>query len=957
MNMNSGFESGSLLGEPSFAGRERELEILRQELQLAGTGRPRLIFLEVPSGGGKTRLLKEFILRNSGKAMFLQGQGIYLGAQRPLQLLTGPLDQLAMAGSDDEAFRNHVREKTEIWRGVLCAGFPQLKVFYKDSPPAEPGRDALNIEHILKALASLTDSIGTSSAPAVLILDDAQWGDEMAIRLLSIWQRLRNRDQEAGAHLMIIVSFRADEVGPSHLLRELSPDNRISFSGLPDPELREALSSMAGSIPEEAIDLVMHLSGGSPFMAVTVMRGFAELGILKRSGDSWFITDSPVPQDMASSSLADRFIVRRFELLSDEARRLLETAAVMGKEFSSPMTLMISGCGEGALEEALHRHIIEHSPAQGRCIFLHDKLREAVLQTIPPERRRQLCLEIASAFEEQGGGSIFDLAFFYSSAEEYGRALPYALKAAEEARVRASLQMAEQQYRIALMGLGGDDRKLSFSIMTGLGEVLMLRGQYEEALGLFSRARGEASDGIEEASVEARICETIFKQGDTGQARAALHKGLARLGVRVPPCEAEAFLRAPWEILVQLIHNLFPGLFLGKKSLEGADRDLIICRLLNQLGYVNWMDRAGIFSLFWSNFKALNLIERYPPTMERAHTYSSHGPGMTIIGCYSRGFRYSGMALQIARELKNVWGEGQALNFLGIAHLPAADYAECIDNCFEASRLLEQAGDLWELNMARCNVTYALYRSGNVREAAAWAKRCFQESFDAQDLMTSASSLSVWAKSSFGEISIDDINRLRPLIPASSYQPLAEVGQAEAIYLAAREQPGKAVEILEKHWDTVFRKGVPQEYVVAVLPWLVTMHRLSLEQGAAEPGRGKSLRLLGRARKLAQTALLISRVFKNNMPHALRELALLNLIQGRKGEAMKCIEKSLAHAAGIKARLEYAQSLFAKGRIEAASGLDTCGKTLEKAAEILNELGALQGFERIERSAAGKTDR
>ncbi|HQH28889.1 MAG TPA: hypothetical protein PLP17_15960, partial [Oligoflexia bacterium] len=391
-------------------------------------------------------------------------------------------------------------------------------------------------------------------------------------------------------------------------------------------------------------------------------------------------------------------------------------------------------------------------------------------------------------------------------------------------------------------GASPDDKETLFRIAFGLGEVLMLRGMYQEALRQYEAARENARTELEAFQVEARVCETIFKLGETKRAIRACEEALSRMGVFVPPSEIRMQLAVAQEIVIQVFHTLFPWIFLHHIPLRKAGKEMIICRLFNLLSYAYYYEeKISLGRILWAHFAALNLAERHPPTQELAHIYAAHGPAMSVCGLFTRSDQYVDKALEIAAQLHSVWSRGQALNFRGISFLPAGRFHECIEACGEAARLLERAGDQWEYNMAKCNVAYGLYRAGNLVEAARFGQRSYYEAIEIHDTTSASSCLSVWAKATGGDIPIEEAERLRTMFPESACHPIVEVGQSAALYWAAQGDCAKAVEILEENWGRV-RQRFQQEYVIAVLPWLVTMLRLKFDGAEESEERKQGLR-------------------------------------------------------------------------------------------------------------------
>ena len=930
-----------ILSEPAFIAREQELEELEQCLEETSRGKQTLVFLQGLSGRGKSRLLHEFVQRTGENVLSIEGRGTQ-GVQRPFQLLVGAVQELIAAAQKDAALKETFLRITASSRSSLCAVLPELRQLYGDEEEKETGREDFGEDRTLRALVLLLDSLGLLSRPTLLILDDCQWADEMVFKLLSRWQRMRGDQQRK---LMIVVTFRTDEIAADHPLSKLKPDLRLALGEFGEHALREMLQSMAGQVPEDAVQLVSRLSGGSPFMANVVLHGLAELGVMKHDGAGWSFSADAVTEEMTGSGQGAEFLRRRLELLQPATIEILKAGAVLGKEFSARLAAAIAGYEEGLLEEGERRHIVRRQSESGSYIFVHDKLRETLLAMLTPESHRLLCRRIALLLEAEEGERIFDLAYYFHAAGEHKLALPYALKAAAEARSRASLQLAEQQYQIAFLGVSRGDKRTLYRITFGLGEVLMLRGMYQEALQQFDAARENAETELEAAHIEARTCETIFKLGDTRRALKAAEDALSQLGVRVPKSELGAKLAVTRAIGIQALHSLLPWAFLHQRPLPGGEKQMIICRLFNQLSYSYYYEgKISLARALWAHLAALNLAELYPPTRELAHLYAAHGPAMSVCGWFSRADEYGNRSLQVAAEIRSVWSRGQALNFRGISFLPSGQYAECIEACGEAARLLERAGDQWEFNMAKCNVAYGLYRAGNLPQAAQLAERSYFEALEIHDTTSASSCLSLWSKASGGNIPINEAERLRTMFPETACHPIVEVGQAAALYWAAQGDLKQATEILEESWGRVKQRFL-QEYIIAVLPWLVTMRRLRIERSENGAARNRDLR---RAVWLAQQARLSIPFFGNNGPQIYRELALLSLLDSKPIKAGRYLDLSIQAAQKRHARYEYAQSLYALHRIERSLGLAQSEATREKALQLLTKLNAAEVFFRLE---------
>src|SRR5207237_7552442 len=95
------------------------------------------------------------------------------------------------------------------------------------------------------------------------------------------------------------------------------------------------------------------------------------------------------------------------------------------------------------------RHIVWATAQDTACSFTHDKLRQTLLDRLGASARKELHRQAALYLEGKDKTRVFELAYHFDAAGEAEKALPYALAAAEKARAQHSLEVAEQQYRIA----------------------------------------------------------------------------------------------------------------------------------------------------------------------------------------------------------------------------------------------------------------------------------------------------------------------------------------------------------------------------------------------------------------------------------------------------------------------------------------------------------------------------
>jgi signal transduction histidine kinase/tetratricopeptide (TPR) repeat protein len=922
------------LTEPAFVGRATELAAMEAHVERARRGRGGLVLLEAESGGGKTRLLDELAQKSWRSAWFLRGQGVAAEAPTPFRMLAGVAAELSSTARVNPALAAALRQGLGDQREAICAALPELTAVLEPPVSGTLGPEAFGETRTMAALGRLLDSLGTADRPAVVILDDCQWADESSLKLLRAWGRAEP------LHVLVVASFRSEEVADGHPLRALEAP-RVALARLGADDTRRLVESMAGALPAPAIAAVEELSGGSPFMASAVLRGMVECEALVHGPAGWQVDQAAVA-DVRSSRQAAAFLARRVELVPGPALELLSVGAVLGREFDLDFAASLAGQTPrqvlAALHEARGRHMV-WVRSESRCVFVHDKVREALLHRLPDEERRRLHRLAATLLEGQSGERAFEIAYHYDAAGDADRALPHALSAGDRARAQHALAIAEQQYRIAARGATGADAPIRLCIAEGLGDVLMLRGRYDEAAERFEQARSLCASDTSRAQIDGKLGDLAFKRGDVAMASHALERGLRLLGRLVPAGSVAALVMCLWEAAVQTMHSVFPRLYLGRRSPHGAEREFLAIRLYSRLAHAYWFGRGKVACL-WTHLRGMNLAERYPPTAELAQAYSEHAPVMTMLPWFRRGIAYAERSLAIRRSLGDLWGQGQSLHFYGVVLYAASRFAESMDRCHEAVKLLERTGDRWELNTAGWHIAFSLYRLGYRADAAEAARRVHADGAAIGDAQAMGISLGAWAKATGGQVP-------RELVQAAldrgsdDVHTAAEVMQAEALRLLHAGDPAGAAAMLERADRRIEEKGLQQEYVAPVLPWLATALRTEAEQVPVYHPERRA-QLLRRASRAGRRALRLARLYRNNLPHALRESALLEAMAGRPRRARRLLDESLAVAEGQGARHEHALSLQARGRLGSLHGwpeatADLAAADLAARAEVEGE--------------------
>ncbi|HEY2881219.1 MAG TPA: ATP-binding protein, partial [Pirellulales bacterium] len=653
--------------------------------------------------------------------------------------------------------------------------------------------------------------------------------------------------------------------------------------------------------------------------------------------------------EVQSSSQAATFLARRLELLPEDTLRLLSHGTVLGKEFELNIAAELTGQTPAqainALDVARQRRLVWLRPDGSHCVFVHDKIRSALLDSHRVEDLHRLHARVAQYLQEHAPSRAAEIAYHFDAAGNSDSALLYALQAAEEARTRYALEVAEQQYLIAERGSATADTATRYRVAAALGEVLLLRGRYDSAGQKFEAAAALAEGSFAQAQIRGKLGEVAFKRGDMERSIEYFEAALRILGRKVPRNLALVYTLVVWEALVQSLHTWIPRWFVHRYRREPHDQERLSLQLLSNLAHGYWYCRTPLHTI-WAHLRNLNLAERYSQTPELGLAYAEHAPAISLVGMHRRARAYAEKSLAIRTRLNDLSGQAQALHYHGIVLYAGSEYQLSIKKCREAIRLLERTGDFWQVHIARYQIAASLYRLGDLAGALEEAQLNYKSGIELGDEQASGIILDVWVRATGGEIP-EAI--LKPELARQRHdaQGRAQVLFADGLRLMGSRNAIEAKQRIEQAIEVVEAAGVRNAYTLPYLPWLATV----LRQQAMHPG-GLTLQrrqtLLERAEKSARRAIRAGWLCRNDLPHAYRELGMILAMRDSVRRAMNYLNKSLALAKQQFARYEYAQTLLAKAELEAELDLPDALTNRAEAQAILGELHAYDVRDNLE---------
>lgn len=404
---------------PVFVGRADELAVLTDALTRAAGGEPQALLIGGEAGVGKTRLTEEFLSEAADRgAVVAVGGCVEIGAEGlPFAPFSTALRTLhrrlpeelaaAAAGQEDE----------------LARILPEL-----GDTPRGP-HDEESTARLFELTARMLERLAAERT-LVLVLEDLHWADTSTRHLLSYLFRTL-----AGGRLVVVATYRADDVHRRHPLRPLLAEldrlrtvRRIELPRFNRAEVRRQLAGILASQPDEAfVDSVFDRSDGNAFFV-------EELVASRENGCRAGLTES----------LRDLLLVR-VEVLPDETQRVVRIVAEGGSTVEYPLLRAVAGLSEDELIEALRAAVganILLATAEGDGYrFRHSLVREAVSDDLLPGERSRVNRRYAEALEAdesliRAEERTIRLASYWYHANDAAKALPAVLAASVAARRR-----------------------------------------------------------------------------------------------------------------------------------------------------------------------------------------------------------------------------------------------------------------------------------------------------------------------------------------------------------------------------------------------------------------------------------------------------------------------------------------------------------------------------------------
>jgi adenylate cyclase len=541
------FDISRARGLSRFVGRAADLRTLDDALEQTDAGNGQVVGVVAMAGTGKSRLCFEFLERCRARGMSVfEGRAVAHGKNIPFL----PILEVFRAyygitpEDDDRSAREKIAGRMVLLDNHFAGALPLLFDFLGVADPLRPA-PRLDPEarqrQLLAVMRQVIQSV-SEAQPTVTLVEDLHWLDDASEEFLAQMVEAR-----AGSRNLLLLNFRPEYHAE---WMQKSWYRQIPLTPLGRDAIAELLADLLGSDPSLAgLATPIHArTGGNPFFTEEVAQTLIESGHLEGTRGAYRLV-TPIERLQVPATV-QAVLASRIDRLHEREKRLLQVAAVIGKDFAEPLLAEVAELPADDLKAtlaALRRAEFIHEQAIYPVVeysFKHPLTQEVALGSQLQSRRRAVHAAVARAVEAQDAehlderapllahhweeaGEPLAAARWHRRAAEWVGATDYTAATHHWGRVRALLRELPDDREAAELGIAACTQILNVSWRVGTGlddaRALLEEGQrFADAIGdrraqlklsmVYARARcgdGDVAEYLELAVANQRAAVEI----------------------------------------------------------------------------------------------------------------------------------------------------------------------------------------------------------------------------------------------------------------------------------------------------------------------------------------------------------------------------------------------------------------------------------------------------------------
>jgi len=418
---------------PLLVGRQREQRLLLALLDTALHGRGSLALVSGEAGIGKTTLVRDLARQ---------------AAARGFLVLTG------------SCFDTGVGAAYGPWGDLVSAAARRIDLSTLVPSDGDWMTRARTADAVVATLVRFLNII-VDHGPLLLILEDIHWSDPESLEFLRSFAR-----QVGERTILLVATYRDTDLYSNQALNTILPDlvrgasaERIHLHALDGEDIQALVNDRYHLPPADQVRLTTNLeerSQGVPFFLVELLRTLEEEQQLRQTMDGWTLGE--IGQNQVPV-LVKQVIDARLIGLGNNARRLLELAAVVGQEAPLLLLRRVIDLSDDDFAEALERAtqsrlLVTETSTMG-VQFIHALVRDSLYEGTPLLRRQRWHRRIAEVLAEAGSQQPAVIAHHFRQALDR-RAVEWFVRAGSQSE-RVAWLTAASHFAAALEMLGTRD--------------------------------------------------------------------------------------------------------------------------------------------------------------------------------------------------------------------------------------------------------------------------------------------------------------------------------------------------------------------------------------------------------------------------------------------------------------------------------------------------------------------
>jgi len=390
-------------GLTPYVGRSAELDTLVECYERLDRGRAQLVTITGGSGSGKSRLVYELRARLADDPpVVFEGYSSAMSRDVPYHpIMTMLRRYFGLEGGDGvETARQKLECCLDVDATVLDRSYPRLMALL--AMPVEERHSAQGEDlrrETFDAVARLV--VGASQRqPVIVVLEDVQWLDASSAELLGdLLARLQR------SRILVVATMRPDAEVAWYTR---AARTRIDLGPLGAEDIRAMVRSIVGgAVPRELEDRIVAKAAGSPFFVEELTRALLEEGHVVHDGGRVRLTRSV--EELPLPGTVQEVIAARLDRLQPAERRVLQVAAVLGREFRiDDLTTLLRDerVDVGAAVAELERRGLVHrklAKDAGELRFGESLTQEVAYEALLHRQRRELHRRVAAMVAARPG--------------------------------------------------------------------------------------------------------------------------------------------------------------------------------------------------------------------------------------------------------------------------------------------------------------------------------------------------------------------------------------------------------------------------------------------------------------------------------------------------------------------------------------------------------------------------